>query len=67
MALLDYAREVIARWSDPDPKYVPLLKEGGITAILPDRADEAFERALKEAGIKALPPGEIVRWVRSVL
>ncbi len=59
MALVDYTREVIARWSDPDPKYVPLLKEGGITAVLPDRADESFERALKESGIKPLAPGEI--------
>jgi hypothetical protein len=58
-AAIDYTRDVIARWGDPDPKYIPLLKEGGITALLPERVDETFERALKEAGIKPLAPGAI--------
>jgi hypothetical protein len=50
---------VVARWSDPDPKYVALIKEGGITAVLPERGDSAFESALQNAGIKVVPQGEI--------
>ncbi len=59
MALIEHAREVIARWSDLDAKYIALLKEGGITAVLPERRDEAFEQAAKQAGIKVISPGEI--------
>jgi len=56
---LDYSREVVARWSDPDPKYIALIKEGGITAVLPEPRDQAFENALQNAGLKVIPQGEI--------
>ena len=49
---LDLSSEVVMRWSDCDAKYVPLLKEGGITAVLlPDR-NEVFEADCRKEGLK---------------
>lgn len=56
---IDYSHEIIARWSDLDPKHVPLIRDGGITAVLPERQDAAFESALKDAGIRVVGPNEI--------
>ena len=56
---LDISSEVAIRWNDCDGKYVPLLKEGGITMVLVERREEGFERACGEAGIKVKPLEEI--------
>ena len=55
----DLSSEVTVRWNDCDAKFVPLLKEGGITAVLlPDR-NEAFEAACREAGLKVQGLAEV--------
>jgi len=49
---LDLSLEVAVRWSDCEAKFVPLLKEGGITAVLLPHRDDVSETACKEAGLK---------------
>ncbi len=56
---LDLTAEVVIRWNDCDAKYIPLLKEGGITAVLVPPGNEAFEKACQEAGLKVAPQGDI--------
>jgi hypothetical protein len=55
---LDLTNEVVIRWSDPDPKYAPLLREGGITVAWGDTAD-AFREACSAVGIRTVPAGDI--------
>jgi len=50
----DLSSEVVVRWSDYDAKLIPLLKEGGITTVLMQDRNEAFEAACREAGLKVL-------------
>jgi hypothetical protein len=52
---LDLARQVVIRWSDPDPRHVPLLRQGSVEAVLLERPNEAFERACSDAGIATAP------------
>ena len=49
---LDLSAEIAVRWSDCDPKRVSLLKEGGITTVLLQNPDQAFEAACGRAGLK---------------
>ena len=56
---LNISSEVAIRWKDCDAKYVPLLKEGGITMVLAQSRNEAFESGCREAGIKVKPLDEI--------
>ena len=49
----DLMRETAIRWSDPDPQHVPLLREGGITAVVAAR-NESFEKACLAAGIRVI-------------
>lgn len=49
---LDLSSEVAVRWNDFDTRYVPLLKEGGITTVLLPNRNEVFETACREAGLK---------------
>ena len=55
----DFARDVIARWSDPDPKYVPLLRQGGVTAVVTEGAPDVFASACQQAGIKIVPAANV--------
>ena len=55
---LELANEVVIRWSDPDPRYAPLLQEGGITVAWGPTAD-AFRDACSALGITAVPPTDI--------
>jgi hypothetical protein len=55
---LNLANEVVIRWSDPDPKYAPLLREGGITVAWGATAD-AFREACSALGIRTVPAGDI--------
>jgi hypothetical protein len=52
---LDLARQVVVRWPDPDPRHIPLLRQGGIEAVLLETPNEAFERACAAANIVAAP------------
>jgi len=56
---LDLSSEVAIRWNDCDEKFVPLLKDGGITTVLLSSRNEAFEAACRQAGLKVLSPEEI--------
>jgi len=49
---LDLSSEVAVRWNDCDTKFVPLLKEGGITTVLLPHRNEAFETACRGANLK---------------
>jgi hypothetical protein len=56
---LDLSLEVAVRWNDCDAKFIPLLKEGGVTTVLMPSRNEVFERACREAGVKVQALGEI--------
>ena len=56
---LDLSAEVAVRWNDCDAKFVPLLKEGGITKVLLPNRNEGFETACREAGLKVQALEEI--------
>jgi hypothetical protein len=49
---LDLSAEIAVRWSECDPKFVSLLKAGGITTVLASNRNEAFEAACQRAGLK---------------
>ena len=49
----DLINQTALRWSDPDPQHVPLLREGGITAVLTSPS-EAFAAACAQAKIHIL-------------
>ena len=51
-------REILIRWDDPDTRDVPLLGEGGITAVIAARG-ESFERACLTAGIRHIPEQQV--------
>jgi hypothetical protein len=56
---LDLSSEVAIRWNDCDEKFVPLLKEGGITTVLVSSRNETFETACRTAGLKVQPLEEV--------
>ena len=49
---------VAARWLDPDPKHVPLLTEGGITAVV-CAPNDAFARACADAKIVVMAESSV--------
>src|SRR5437867_1445819 len=51
---LDFSRDLILRWPDPDPAHVPLLKSAGVAAVLPSGGHAAFSQACDAAGIATL-------------
>lgn len=46
------------RWSDPDPRHVPLLREASVTVAV-TTPNEGFERACRAAGITVLDEAAI--------
>lgn len=55
----DLSSEVVVRWKDYDANVIPLLKEGGITTVLVQDRNEAFETACRSAGLKVQAREEI--------
>jgi hypothetical protein len=55
----DLSSEVVVRWKDYDANVIPLLKEGGITTVLVQDRNEAFESACRSAGLKIQAREEI--------
>ncbi len=47
----DLTGETAVRWADPDAAHLPLLKEGGITAVV-TAPNETFEKACVGSGIR---------------
>jgi hypothetical protein len=55
---VDLLRQTVIRWKDPDPKLVPLLRDGGITTVL-GAPDETFEKACAAADIQVVHESEV--------
>src|SRR5262249_15400942 len=55
---VDLLRQTAIRWKDLDPKFVPLLRDGGVTTVL-TAPDEAFEKACAAAGIQVVHEAEV--------
>jgi hypothetical protein len=55
---VDLLRQTVIRWNDPDPRYVPLLLDGGITAVLTS-PNERFENACAAAHIQVVHEDEV--------
>ncbi len=51
---VDLTHEIALRWIGPEVSHVPLLKEGGITAVIAP-SNESFEKACAAAGIHFIP------------
>ncbi len=49
---LDLARQLVARWKDPKPEHIPILRQAGIQGLILDQPDAAFQQAAKSAGIE---------------
>ncbi len=61
---LDLSREVVLRWTDADPKHIPLIRQGGVTAVMAPAANSAFASACEGAGLKVVRSEEVqlVEW-----
>ena len=46
---LDLSRDVAIRWSDPDPKHVPLLKECGANTVILEAPSSTFTAVCRGA------------------
>jgi hypothetical protein len=57
--LPDLNRSFVIRWSDPDPKWIPLLKEASLDGVLLEAPNENFQRACQESGIQTALAGEV--------
>jgi hypothetical protein len=55
---LDLLRQTVIRWKDLDPKFVQLLRDGGITTVL-TAPDEAFEKACAAAGVQVIHEADV--------
>ena len=53
------AHSIVARWDHPDVKFVPLLREGGIQAVVVTSSNDAFADACRSAGIQIIPAGAL--------
>lgn len=63
--MIDYRNDVIARWPGPRPEHVPVLRDGGVRAVVVDTPIPEFENAgitqlresdLKTFTVETLPP-----------
>ncbi len=52
---VNWKRDIVLRWEDQDPALVPLLGEGGITAVLASAPRSEFRQACEAAGIQVAP------------
>lgn len=53
---LDVTRQLVTRWSSPDPAHIAVLKKAGIEAVILDKPDAAFQEAARQAGIDTGTP-----------
>ena len=56
---LDLANGLIARWNDPDPKHVELLRDAGIEGVVLGSAAAGISGPCKAAGIQTISEAEI--------
>lgn len=55
---VDLLRQTVIRWNDPDPQYVPLLREGGITTVI-SPPHEGFEKACEAARLQVIHESDV--------
>src|SRR5690349_12030126 len=55
----DLAGAVVARWNDPDPKHVDLLRQAGIEGVVLGSAAAGISGQCKAAGIQTILESEI--------
>lgn len=55
---IDLTKHTAVRWKDTDPKFVPLLREANITAVI-GPPDEGFAKACADAGITTFPEKDL--------
>lgn len=48
---IDFARQLAARWPQPEPAHLPLLKQAGIRTIVCDAPTPGFTAAAAQAGV----------------
>ena len=58
MPKYDLLSHTAVRWNDPDARYAPLLRDGGITAVV-SPPDESFTRACADAGVSVIPESDV--------
>jgi len=56
---LDFSKDLILRWQDPDPAHVFLFKSAGISAVLPSNVTTRFAEACSAAGIATLSASDL--------
>lgn len=56
---VDFARQLVARWPQPEAAHVRLLQQAGIRAIVCDSPDAAFTSAAVSAGIAIAAESEL--------
>src|SRR5436309_1643138 len=56
---LDFSKDLILRWQDPDAAHVPLFKAAGISAVLASGGGAAFAEACSTAGIPTLAAADL--------
>ena len=56
---LELMHHTLVRWNDPDPKYIPLLRDGGVTALVVTSRNESFDKACADAGIQVAAEADL--------
>src|SRR5262245_55811864 len=56
---IDLSRQIVARWHDQDAKYIPLLREAAIQAVVVGAAEPGFAQACRNAGIEVIASSEL--------
>lgn len=49
---LDLTRQLVTRWTDPQPAHIDILKQAGIEGVVLEKPDAAFQQAAQQAGIQ---------------
>jgi hypothetical protein len=56
---VDFTRDVLIRWDNPEPAHIALLKQAGVSAAIPSTPSPAFREACSAAGIATIAPAEL--------
>jgi hypothetical protein len=59
MAAFDLTDDIVVRWEAADPAHIPVLQEGGITAIVTEEPTAGFVERCAEAGIAVEPASNL--------
>ncbi len=56
---IDLSKDIVFRWDDHNPAFVPVLKQGGIDVVLTSGAPPAFRDACEARGVRVAPASEL--------